>query len=567
MEQENNISKEVLIAQLEQALQAEKIVSVKDEVRTLREQYIALSKDEESAQRKAFEAKENKEEDEEFVFIENSLDATWKVLYGKYQEKLESFKKQEAEEQNNNLQAKEALLARLKTLVETNMQNVGESFREFYEIRDAWNGIGQVNKSKFKQLQYDYSHLRELFYYNIGIHHELKNYDFKKNAEQKLDIIAQLKELAQQDSIKKMERGVKDLQAKWDEIGPTTNETWEALKNDYWEVVNIIYERIKIHYKALRETQAKVIEEKNALVAKIQELYAEAQNYKSSKEWANLTEKVNAIHQEWKATGFLGKDKEDAVWEQFKQITDNLRKEKNTFFDTLKKQNQVVVDAKNKLITQAESLKDSKEWKKTSEALVKLQQQWKAAGQAQRKTDQVLWEKFRASCDAFFTAKNEHFGGMDARQEDNLKQKEAIQNQIENASSLEALKEQIMAWQAVGYVPKKQMSSSESQFEKAIQTAAKNLNIDKDALQKLKFEAKVASLKGDEHSGEKLKSEKYFVQTQIEKIQEELHRFEENMAFFGPSKGAQKLKEVVEKRMQEAEAKMQDWKDKLKMLQ
>ena len=458
------------------------------------------------------------------------------------------------------------MIAKLKELVEADMQNVGAAFTSFYAIRDKWNEVGQVNKSKFKQLQYDYSHYRDLFYYNVGIHDQLKNYDFKKNAEQKQEIIKELKVAFEQDSIKKMEAAVKELQAKWDEIGPTTNEVWEDLKNEYWDTVNGIYEKIKIHYKALRETQAKILEEKNALIERIEAVKEEVGDYKTPKQWIDLSEKVNAIHAEWKAAGFLGKSKEDVIWAKFKESSDFLREKKNAFFETLKAQNSKVVEAKNKLIEQAESLKDSKDWRKTSEDLIQLQKRWKNAGQAQRKVDQKLWEKFRAACDTFFTAKKEYYDTLDDRQEANFVAKEALTAKIAKSASEEELSALIGEWQSVDYVPKKKIAAADESFNKAVKAAAEKLKIDPEALNMLRFEAKVSAIKEDEHAEAKLKQERDFVKTQIDKIKEEIHRFEENMGFFGHSKGSQKLKEVVEKRMVEAQSKMEEWQEKLKML-
>lgn len=563
---EEQLSKAQIIAAFESFVKTDDVWNHQTKVKAWRQGFFELKKLDEEAQRKAYDAIEEKEEGDEFVFTPDPFDNRWKELYNIYLDKMDARKKALAEEEKANLSKKESLVLALKQLVEEDMQNVKEAFAAFYAIRDKWNEIGQVNKSKFKQLQYDYSHYRELFYYNVGIHDELKNYDFKKNAEQKQGIIAELKALNEQDSIKVMEKGVKELQAKWDEIGPTANESWEQLKNEYWETVNSIYDKIKTHYKALRETQAKIIEEKNALIVKMESLFTEVTDLNTPKQWIDLTEKVNALHAEWKAAGFLGKSKEEGIWNTFKLLSDDIRNQKNAFFDNLKKENNKVVEAKNKLIAQAEALKDSTEWKKTSEELISLQKKWKQTGRGQHKTDQKQWEQFRSACDSFFIAKKTYYDTLDDRQEANFKAKEALAAKITTCKSEEELKGLIAEWQAVDYVPKSKINAAESSLQKAVEIAAKALKINANDLGMLQFEAKVSALKDDPNAVSKVRAEKEFVQTQIDKIKEEIHRFEENMGFFGHSKGSQKLKEIVEKRMEEAASRLQEWKDKMNLL-
>ncbi|MEZ4978534.1 MAG: DUF349 domain-containing protein [Chitinophagales bacterium] len=563
---ETALTKEGILEELSSLIQGEEFYQHSTRIKELRSAYESLTEQEEKRQRSAFDQKEDKEEEEEFVFSANPLDVRFVELKAKYSLLIKEHKAKLAEEEKKSLELKTALLADLKSLVEEDMQEMGAAFAKFYAIRDAWNAAGQVNKSKFKQVQYDYSHFRDLFYYNVGIHDGLKKYDLKKNAEEKQAVIEDLKALIEESSFKKMEKSLKELQAKWDEIGPTSQDSWEKLKDAYWDLVNGIYEKLRIHYKALRETKARILEEKQAVLAKMEALFVEVTDFKNPKQWVELNDKINALHQEWKQSGFISKDKEEAIWLRFKELSDKLREQKNSYFEKLKAQNSKVQEIKRKLIEEAEALQDSKEWKSTSEKLIKLQKRWKESGSAQRKVDQQLWEQFRAVCDKFFNTKNTYFATLDDRQEANFIKKEELCSAIAKSKSEEELKTLISEWQAVDYVPKKKINQSEANFEKAVDAVAKSLKIDKDKLENLRFEAKLSALKEDENADVKIQAERTYVQTQIDKIKEEIHRFEENMGFFGQSKGSQKLKEVVEKRLQEAETQLNSWKDKLKML-
>ena len=65
------------------------------------------------------------------------------------------------------------------------------------------------------------------------------------------------------------------------------------------------------------------------------------------------------------------------------------------------------VEKKVKLCEEAESLAASTDWAATTDRLIALQKDWKEIGPVPRKKSEALWKRFRAACDAFFTAKAE----------------------------------------------------------------------------------------------------------------------------------------------------------------
>lgn len=563
---ETSYTKEDILNQLETLVKTDDILKQRKEYRVLITSFGELSRIERDTQERSFYNKEEKEEGEKFEFISNPLDARFVELKNIYTEKLDTAKAQKKKVEKENLEVKKALVEELKVLVEGGMQNPGSAFQKFYEIRDKWDATGEVNKANFKEIQSEYSLYRDKFYYNVDIFNELKSYDFKKNNEQKEAVILEIESLKNLNSIKKMEQGIKELQSKWDKIGPTSNEQWETLKNKYWENVNNIYEKIKEHYQALREKQAKAIESKTNLNGQLESLFNELETYTSHKQWTEVSNIVNELHNKWKAESFTGKTKEDALWDKFSSLTENIRTKTNEYFGKLKDENSKVEELKEKLIAKAEELKTSTEWKNTTDAFIKLQKEWKNVGQTIYKKDQELWERFRSSCNDFFNAKKHFFDTLDDRQADNLKAKNELSNKILESTTRVELENFIKEWQSVGYVPKKDIKTSENVFNKSVQEAASKLGIDKNEIQHLRFSAKVAAIKEDDNASAKLKSERRFVQGHIDKLKDELNRYQENMSFFGNSKGALKLKEVVEKKVETTMVELKNWEDKLKML-
>lgn len=561
-----NLSKEDIIAQLETLAKNEDAFSVRKDIKVLFNSFSELTRAEKDLQEKTFYNKEDKEEGEKFEFVPNTLDNRFVELKNIYNDNLDKAKAEKKKEEKENFETKKALLEELKTLVESGMQNAGSAFQKFYEIRDKWDATGEVNKANFKELQSDYSLYRDKFYYNVDIFNELKSYDFKKNGEQKIEVIEELQQLQKQPSIKKMEQNVKELQSKWDKIGPTSNEQWESLKNKYWDNVNAIYEKIKEHYQAMRDKQALALENKTDLAGQLEMLNTELDTYSSPQQWSEVNNIVNELHNKWKAEDYAGKGKEDTLWGKFSALTDEVRSKANTYFGTLKDENKRIEDTKEKLIAKAEEIKNSTDWRNTTQAFIKLQNDWKQIGQTVYKKEQELWEKFRGVCDEFFNAKKHYFDTLDDRQEENLKIKNELAQKIAESADKAELESLIKEWQTVGYVPKKEIKNADNLFNTSVQKAAKKLELKGESIQNIKFKAKIEAIKEDDNAGSKLKSERRFVQGKIETLKEEINRYEENMSFFGNSKGSQKLKEVVEKKIAVSAKELENWENKLKML-
>jgi hypothetical protein len=562
MEALETLSKEQIVAQLENDLKEKSIEDLIASTKHLKSKFEEATEKEEQEQLQAFVAEGGHAND--FTPVPNALDGRFKELFNILQEKKKEHKNELARLEEENYKAKLEIIQQLRALTESDNSNIGEAFRKFYELRDAWNNTGAVNQARYKQLQFDYSHLQDVFYYNIGIHKELKNYDFKKNASLKEEIIEKLRNLQNVDSIRQLEHFIKEYQNEWDAIGPTTQEKWEELKNNYWQLVNDIYEKIRLHYVNLREQQKEALEKKQVLIEAAAYLAASISEQSTVKDWNQATEKINALREEWRKSGKLKKSKGDQLFEEFKNHLNVFFEKKSDFFKTVKEENKTAENRKKQLIEKANQLKESTDWATTTPKLIQLQEQWKKTGKASPAADQKLWKQFREACDFFFSAKKQYFDTLDDRLADNLKKKEAAIEAIQQAGNEEQLIAAVQQWHESGFVPKKEIARSNQLFDKALKTSAQKLKIeDTDTLE---FEARIRAFKKAENSKDLLNAERKFIQGKIDKIWSEIAQFENNLSFFGPSKGAQKLKEVVEKKIEQANKEISDWQLKLQKI-
>ena len=131
--------------------------------------------------------------------------------------------------------------------------------------------------------------------------------------------------------------------------------------------------------------------EKEALISALQTLLTE--DIDDHKGWQAATKKVVELQATWKATGFAGKEHNEALWSQFREAADVFFERKQVFYDRVKASSKVAKEKKLRIIEQAEGIQNSTDWKATTDALIRLQKEWKAAGPCAPGDEHKLWKK------------------------------------------------------------------------------------------------------------------------------------------------------------------------------
>ena len=190
-------------------------------------------------------------------------------------------------------------------------------------------------------------------------------------------------------------------------------------------------------------------------------IVAEAESLAESTEWKRTGDRLRALLAEWKAAPRLDRKSDDALWKRFGAARSSFDKRRRAHFAELDQQRSVAVEEKEKLIAEAESLKDSTEWAATAARYRELMTRWKAAGRARRDVEEALWARFRAAQDAFFSARSAVFSARDADLAVNLEKKEALLAEAEALlpvtdvkAARAALRSVHERWDAIGHVPR-----------------------------------------------------------------------------------------------------------------
>lgn len=561
------------IEKLKALTSQEDVLSVSREVSELKARFEDFRIEEERLRQVAFLEAQGNGETAEYERLPDPLKDEFYQIYSEYREKKAAVTTAQKLEQEANLRLKKNLIDRLKNLI-SEEENIGVAVATYKEIHEAWKQAGDVIREKRQDIQAEYSKLLESFFFNLKIYRELKEHDLKRNLQIKTELVDKIKQLAETDAIKEMEAAIKALQNEFDETGPVPQEEWENTKNAYWEAVKAVYAKIHDFYEGKREELRSNIDKKQALLDRVKEFTASLQEeITSTKQWEELTQTLLSFQEEWKKIGYGTKKENEELWVAFRQECDTFFARKKAFFESIREQFDKVADSKKKLVDQVIALKDSTEWKATTEAILKLQQEWKKLGNAGQRNEQTLWKDFRGACDSFFNSKQKHFEESDKLNETNLAAKldiiakiQAYEVPEDKRQGLNDLREFSAAFNAVGKVPFKEKDNVYNAYKTAIDGHYTKLKLEGAEKDKAMFQAKMDALKANPNADKMIDRERRDMQLQIQNLKQEVQQFENNLGFFAKSKGADLMKKEIESKINAAKRKIEEYQRKIKLL-
>jgi len=560
-----------LLQRIQDLLGNEDLEAIRKDVRSAIQSFHALTQDEVRRQRDAWE-KEEHEIDESFTYKPSEEEALIEELSKSFKEREKAWKAQIAEEQKANLVIKEGLLEQLRNIIQEE-ENIGKAFSSFNEVREEWEKIGDVPGNKYKDVHDEYHRLRDEFFYNINIYKQLQDHDLQINHKKKLELTEKAKELAAIENLKEREKAARDLQKQWLDIGPSPRETYQEMADTFFSITRPVFDEVKAHYDKIREGFLEHKEAKEVVIEKLRNLLTEDVDG-SHKAWQTITKQVIEMQTNWKEMGFAGKEHNESLWKQFRELSDMFFEKKQVFYDKMKEEGAGVKKAKLELCEKAEALKESTDWRDTTQAMLQLQKTWKEAGSCSPGDEHRLWRRFHKAQDVFFKAKKAQFADRNKEEKANLILKNAILEKVEGfkitdnrSEDLNTLKEFSIEWRKVGFVPRKVFEKISDRFTKAMDKHY-------DALSAQRSERSVASYqnhidrltKNNSRGGDGgLRREQTILREKINRLNTRIIQTEENMERF-TGKGAQSIRDQAEKSIKNYKREIDEMKSKLKML-
>lgn len=407
----------------------EEVNDIREKVEDLKNQFYRIYRQEqELAKKKAEELGENMAE---YKPVVDEIEQNFRQLLTIYkQQRAEAAAKREAEEKQNLLR-KENILAQMKQLAEMETADVTANLQKMRDLQAEWKTIGSVPAPEVSRLWKEYQHYGEQFYDLVKINIELREYDFKKNLQDKEALCAQAEALQEKTDIVEANRLLQQLHAEWANIGPVARELREELWTRFKNASTIINKRHQEYFDQIHAKEEENLQKKQALIDRVAEIRTDGLT--SNKQWEDATAQIQAIQAEWRTIGFAPKKQNQVIYDDFRAITDKFFQEKTAFYKGLRDELSENLKRKKELLAEAEALKDSTDWRETTDRMIALQKEWKNIGPVARKYSEEVWKQFTAACDHFFAQKQE---ARKADHEAYLQRQEERKQQQEKAEVL-----------------------------------------------------------------------------------------------------------------------------------
>lgn len=509
------------------------------EMDELKSQFYRSIRNETAEQKARFLADGGEEID--FVPEESPLYVEGKELLAKIKEKRAQIQAREEAEKEKNVEKKLAIIEKIKQLIENpSQEDFNKTYQEFKSLQQQWNDIKLIPQAKANDLWKSYQLYVERFYDLVRINNEFREYDFKKNLELKTELCDAAERLDEEPDVISAFHQLQNLHQQWREIGPVSRKDREEIWNRFKEASNKINKKYQAHFEEIKLQENENLEKKTAICEQLESIDYSALT--SQKAWREQLDKVLALQDEWRKIGYVPKKWNSKIYERYRAACNTFFDKKNQFQKSIREELDENLRKKTALCEQAEALKDSKDWQKTTQEMIRIQKEWKEIGPVPRKFVDSLWQRFIAACDYFFEQKKLSSASHLAEEQNNLEAKKAIIEKINNIDPRLPIEEAgtllhqlIEEWHNIGHVPFKQKDAIYSEFYEATEAQFNRLNIDKGDRRLQSYRNSISNIAKSDNGRGQLLREREKLMRQYDRMKNELQTYENNLGFLSVS--------------------------------
>ena len=531
------LSIEEIVSKLRELASSEDLQ--RKEMDELKSQFYRSIRNETAEQKAKFLA--NGGEEIDFVPEELPLYTEGKELLAKIKEKRAQIQAREEAEKEQNVAKKLAIIEQIKQLTENpGQEDFNKTYQEFRLLQQQWNDIKLIPQAKANELWKSYQLYVERFYDLVRINNEFREYDFKKNLELKTELCEAAERLDEEPDVISAFHQLQNLHQQWREIGPVSRKDREEIWNRFKEASNKINKKYQAHFEEIKLQENENLEKKTAICEQLESIDYSALT--TQKAWREQLDKVLALQDEWRKIGYVPKKWNSKIYERYRAACNIFFEKKNQFQKSIRDELDENLRKKTALCEQAEALKDSKDWRTTTQEMIRIQKEWKEIGPVPRKFVDSLWQRFISACDYFFEQKKLSSSSHLAEEQNNMEAKKAIIEKINNidpqlpideASAL--LHQLIEEWHNIGHVPFRQKDTIYSDFYEATEAQFNRLNIDKGDRKLQSYRNSISDMAKSDNGRGQLLREREKLMRQYDRMKNELQTYENNLGFLSVS--------------------------------
>lgn len=265
------------------------------------------------------------------------------------------------------------------------------------------------------------------------------------------------------DKLRELQKAFKDLPMVPDLKNEEFKDRFEKAKDEFFKRKQASYESFE---QDLLDNLSKKIE-----------LCEKAEAMQNSNDWKKTTEEIQALNEAWKAIGMVPKHRNEELWFRFNTAKDIFFARKRENFEEIKTEQEANLTKKLEIIAKAEAIKNSTDWKKTSDEFNALMEEWKKTGRVSAEKNDEVWNQFLEIKNFFYKNKDAHYADIRSKLDDNyakkmaiVKHAEELQNSNDFENATQEYQDMFEEWKTIGRIPKEHGDEPWERFMKAKRT-------------------------------------------------------------------------------------------------
>ena len=368
----------------------------------------------------------------------------------------------------------------------------------------------------------------------VKLNNEFREYDFKKNLEQKTRLCEAAEKLAEEPDVISAFHQLQKLHQEFRAIGPVAKDLREEIWSRFKAASTVVNKRHQQHFEELKEKEQNNLDQKTVICEIVEGM--EYDTFTTFADWEDKTNEILALQAKWKTIGYAPQKMNVKIFERFRAACDEFFRRKAAFFKSVKETMAANLEKKKAFCEKAEALKESTDWKETAEILTKLQKEWKTIGPVAKKHSDAVWKRFIGACDYFFERKNKATSSQRSEEVENLAKKEDV---IKRMAALEAAgtaddatAEQVRAlmkeWNAIGFVPFKEKDRLYKEFHALVDKLFDRLHLSA-------TEKRLSSVRTNGNKEGNLYRDRERLVRTYEGLKNDIQTYENNLGFLNSS--------------------------------
>lgn len=551
-------TKEGIVERIKQLAEGDGDIS-RQEVDLLKSHFYRILKNESEAAFKAYT--DGGGEAEAYMPTPDPLEQVFKEQINIVREKRAALHEAQEKAKEENYLKKVQIIDKIKQILDT-PDEVNRSYNDFRQLQQEWNTIKEVPAEKATELWKTYQVNVEKFYDTLKLNNEFRAYDFKKNLEMKTALCEKAEALAAETDVVGSFRKLQQLHQQFREIGPVAKELREEIWNRFKEASTVINKRHQDFFEGRKQQEQENLDKKTVICETIEAIDIEA--LKTFANWNEASEKITQLQAEWKTIGFAPQKMNQKIYDRFRAACDKFFQTKAEFFKSVRDNLNENLRRKKELCEKAEALKDSTDWKATTDLLVALQKEWRTIGAVPKKQSDEVWARFNAACDAFFENKKANTSSQFTEQNENLEKKRSIVERLaaivpeEFGDNLrQHLRDAQAEWDAIGHVPFKEKDKVFKALREQMDRLYGYLGENASRRRVERFKNELSN-----GNGSNLRDR---LARQAEILQQEIKTYENNLGFLNlsKSKSGNALVDELNRKMDKLRADLKEIKEKI----